>query len=133
MVSGYRTPTRGAPERVNADIEGPGVATCTAGCMQAERCGRLLARTATGRGRARVVPARQPVTGSTLLWGDIQGGRLELIALLFEYLAMGAPPVASDRAGSGTRSPAASPLATLLPGGRVRAGTAVSAGGDMPL
>ncbi|MGI5144188.1 hypothetical protein [Streptomyces sp. CA-106110] len=46
---------------------------------------------------------------------------------------MGAPPVASDRAGSGTRSPAASPLATLLPGGRVRAGTAVSAGGDMPL
>jgi hypothetical protein len=37
MVSGYPTPTRGAPERVNADIEGPGVATCTAGCLQAER------------------------------------------------------------------------------------------------
>ncbi|MER6121462.1 hypothetical protein ABT173_01935 [Streptomyces sp. NPDC001795] len=42
-------------------------------------------------------------------------------------------PAAIEETESGAGSPASSPLATLLPGGRVRAGTVVSAGGDMPL
>ncbi|WP_246568889.1 hypothetical protein [Streptomyces flaveus] len=47
---------------------------------------------------------------------------------------MTARPVASVRAGGGADGPASSsPLSALLPGGRIRPGTAVSAGGDMPL
>lgn len=43
-------------------------------------------------------------------------------------------PVASVHAGGGAgESVSPSPLGALLPGGRVRPGTAVSAGGDMPL
>lgn len=42
-------------------------------------------------------------------------------------------PAASEDTKSGAGSPASSPLATLLPGGRIRPGTAVSASGDMPL
>lgn len=42
-------------------------------------------------------------------------------------------PAASEDTESGAGSQASSPLVTLLPGGRVRPGTAVSAGGDMPL
>ncbi|MFI6639032.1 hypothetical protein [Streptomyces sp. NPDC050504] len=41
--------------------------------------------------------------------------------------------MASERAGGGAGDPAASPLCALLPGGRIRPGTAVSTGGDMPL
>ncbi|WP_240797964.1 hypothetical protein [Streptomyces sp. F001] len=47
---------------------------------------------------------------------------------------MAARPVANARAGGGAaESACASPLGALLPEGRIRPGTAVSAGGDMPL
>ncbi|MCX5355522.1 hypothetical protein [Streptomyces mirabilis] len=47
---------------------------------------------------------------------------------------MSARPVASVRAGGGAGEPApSSPLGVLLPGGRIRPGTAVSTGHDMPL
>lgn len=47
---------------------------------------------------------------------------------------MSARPVASVRAGGGAGEPGPSSLlGSLLPGGRIRPGTAVSAGGDMPL
>jgi hypothetical protein len=62
----------------------------------------------------------------------IFGRRLESIELLFEYRGMGAP-VMSDGTASGTGEREASPLGALLPDGRVRAGTAVAAGGDVPL
>ncbi|MFI6689509.1 hypothetical protein [Streptomyces sp. NPDC050485] len=46
---------------------------------------------------------------------------------------MRAVPVASERADGDAGRPAATPLSSLFPGGRIRPGTAVSAGGDMPL
>ncbi|WP_405653839.1 hypothetical protein [Streptomyces sp. NBC_00019] len=47
---------------------------------------------------------------------------------------MGARPVARVRAGGGAAEPVyASPLGALLPEGRIRPGTVVSAGGDVPL
>ncbi|WP_405824454.1 hypothetical protein OG705_29770 [Streptomyces sp. NBC_00838] len=42
-------------------------------------------------------------------------------------------PARDDERNSGTGDAARSPLATVLPQGRLRAGTAASAGGDMPL
>jgi hypothetical protein len=45
---------------------------------------------------------------------------------------MGAP-VRNDRRAGGTGDVTMSPLAAVLPQGRLRAGTAASAGGDMPL
>lgn len=53
---------------------------------------------------------------------------------MLEYLGMSARPVASVGASDGPAEPVcASPLGALLPEGRIRPGTAVSAGGDMPL
>ncbi|MFG2030414.1 hypothetical protein [Streptomyces sp. NPDC048825] len=47
---------------------------------------------------------------------------------------MTARPVASVRSGGGAgESASSSPLSALLPCGRIRPGTAASAGGDMPL
>ncbi|MFF9142065.1 hypothetical protein ACF09G_31385 [Streptomyces albogriseolus] len=52
---------------------------------------------------------------------------------MFEYRGVHARPVASERTDGGTGEPAASPLRSLLPAGRIRPGTAVCAGLDMPL
>jgi hypothetical protein len=53
---------------------------------------------------------------------------------MLEYLGMSARPVASVEAGDGPAGSAyVSPFGALLPEGRIRPGTAVSAGGDMPL